>query len=332
MSPIKKNTKEVKMKWFKHSTNSLRDENIRLVMNQFGLKGYARYYMLMEIIAEKMGHQGVESVTYPIKDWCNMISIRSKPLVEYLKYLEEIGEITLYIYDEPEKLNHNSAKLRHNSAELDHNCAELRHNSAELEHNFSKLRHNFVTFITISFRKLLISKGNNPNADNADLKLFKKTFQKVSPDIYKEDIDKADIDKEKEKTHHTKKSHTQLSYPSSSSEPPQDFQFLKFLELYPKKVSDQKKQMAHHQWRLGHHVSETGRILKFLRAKNDASWLAMVESGQDQFIPDPHNFLKNKMYFADVEIPLTDSQRKDLEVKKIVDRLQKKEKGVNKND
>ena len=324
MLSTNKHTKEIKMKWFKHSTNSLRDENIRLVLNRFGLKGYARYYMLMEIIAEKMGYDRSESVTFTIKDWCNMISIRSNQLIEYLEFLQEIGEISLYIYQDNEKLRHNSAELCHNCEKLRHNSAELCHNCAELRHNFSKKFHNFDTSLSISFRKLLISKKNNLNGDEGNLKLVEKNFQKVSLDIYKEDIDKEDIDKDKNKTHHTKKSHTQLSYPSYPSEPPQDFNFLKFLELYPKKVSDQKKQMAHNQWRLGNHVSEIGRIFKFLEAKNQASWLDMISSGKDQFIPDPHNFLKNKLYFSEIEIPLTDRQREDAEVKKIVAILQKK--------
>ena len=41
------------MKWFKHYTNASRSEKLNALRDKYGLEGYARYWLLVELLAEK---------------------------------------------------------------------------------------------------------------------------------------------------------------------------------------------------------------------------------------------------------------------------------------
>lgn len=42
------------MKWFKHDSTAIKDEKIQMIMDEFGLVGYALYFILCELCAEKI--------------------------------------------------------------------------------------------------------------------------------------------------------------------------------------------------------------------------------------------------------------------------------------
>ena len=84
------------MKWVRHHTNSnLNDPVInRIKSSEFGIKGYAYYFILIEIIAGYMEGKD-DDPTVEINDFTlsSHMRCKRKVLIKFLGFLQDIGEI-----------------------------------------------------------------------------------------------------------------------------------------------------------------------------------------------------------------------------------------------
>jgi Domain of unknown function (DUF4373) len=68
------------VKYFPHETDASRSEHLTQLEKKFGLEGYARWFKILERVAEKTDIKtGKCSATYPESDWLKYLSIR-RPL------------------------------------------------------------------------------------------------------------------------------------------------------------------------------------------------------------------------------------------------------------
>jgi len=81
------------MKWFKHYTNASDDEFIARLEDEFGLEGYARWWKLLEVIAQNMGGESGCSATYPWSHWQRFLKGKRRKLEPFLAHLESKGRI-----------------------------------------------------------------------------------------------------------------------------------------------------------------------------------------------------------------------------------------------
>ena len=78
------------MRWFKHLTISNRDEKLLRVQDEFGLEGYGLYWLILEIIGEKIDAAGCTSVTLSSRNWARLCGISSKKLKTFLTFTQNV--------------------------------------------------------------------------------------------------------------------------------------------------------------------------------------------------------------------------------------------------
>lgn len=79
------------MRWFKHDTNSFRDERLALLEAACGLEGYGFYWAVLEVIAEKAPAPGEASASFPVKAWCGLLCISPQSFKRLLEACSAIG-------------------------------------------------------------------------------------------------------------------------------------------------------------------------------------------------------------------------------------------------
>ena len=82
------------MRWFKHMAGASRDAFIVDLEARFGLEGYARWWKLLEVVAEQCRpERGEWTVTYPEATWARLLSAKRKVLRTFLEYCRNVSRI-----------------------------------------------------------------------------------------------------------------------------------------------------------------------------------------------------------------------------------------------
>ncbi len=82
------------MRWFKHMVGASRDAFVVDLEARFGLEGYARWFKLLEVIAEQCRpERGEWSVTYPNTVWCALLKCKPKVLLSFLEHSRNQSKI-----------------------------------------------------------------------------------------------------------------------------------------------------------------------------------------------------------------------------------------------
>jgi len=80
----------VRLRWFKHLTASNRDEKLLQIQDEFGLSGYGLYWIILEIIGEKITGDGCASVTLSGRNWARLCGVSLKKLKTFLVFAQNI--------------------------------------------------------------------------------------------------------------------------------------------------------------------------------------------------------------------------------------------------
>ena len=80
----------VVMKWFKHDTDADESEGLDVLIEEFGLEGYGRWFRLLETIGKKM-ERGSDRchVTYTETKWCEILKVKRKKLGCFLVVIQK---------------------------------------------------------------------------------------------------------------------------------------------------------------------------------------------------------------------------------------------------
>lgn len=82
------------MRWFKHMAGASRDAFVVDLEARFGLEGYARWFKLLEVVAEQCRpERGEWSVSYPEATWARLLSAKRKILRTFLEYCRNVSRI-----------------------------------------------------------------------------------------------------------------------------------------------------------------------------------------------------------------------------------------------
>ena len=85
------------MKWFKHFTDAIRSEKLLALKARHGLEGIARYYMILDSVAEKMDKSDRCSLHYPARDWAKILDYyQVKPM---LIFLQSCADLRLILFE-----------------------------------------------------------------------------------------------------------------------------------------------------------------------------------------------------------------------------------------
>ena len=72
------------MKWVKHHTDANRDEKLLAIRDEFGLEGYAVYWLILETIAEQMTKKRpTPELEMSFKNWRKVTEISPKKLRKF---------------------------------------------------------------------------------------------------------------------------------------------------------------------------------------------------------------------------------------------------------
>ena len=91
------------MRWFRHLADAHRDDDLIRVMDRHGLAGYARYFIILEVIARQMSAGDAHEATFPWRHWEFVLRGRRKQIRELLRdlvvvnlsYTEVDGDLTI---------------------------------------------------------------------------------------------------------------------------------------------------------------------------------------------------------------------------------------------
>lgn len=73
------------MKWFKHMTDASDDELLSFIIDEYGLEGYGRYWLLLEAVAKQMDETSKCSAEYSWKKWQVILRGKRNKLETFLK-------------------------------------------------------------------------------------------------------------------------------------------------------------------------------------------------------------------------------------------------------
>lgn len=77
------------MRWFKHMVASSRDEKLAMLRAEFGMEGYGLYWLILELLAEKVNEKNDTSLTYSAKIWKSFTGISVKKFQKFLSFCSE---------------------------------------------------------------------------------------------------------------------------------------------------------------------------------------------------------------------------------------------------
>lgn len=96
------------------------------------------------------------------------------------------------------------------------------------------------------------------------------------------------------------------------------FSFQDFIEEYPKRVDQWKMNKAANVWKSDGVEQHAGKIKQSICDRIAFSdWREKIGTDQEKYIPDPFTFLKNKLYDKEFERVLSDTEKREIEIKKI---------------
>jgi len=82
------------MKWFRHMTRAFRDESLLELRDEFGLAGYGAYWIILELIGEKLGEKPEDkedpSLRLSDKNWRNFVNFSPKKFQKFLTFLQKL--------------------------------------------------------------------------------------------------------------------------------------------------------------------------------------------------------------------------------------------------
>ena len=78
------------MRWFKHLTCSSRDEKLLMLMDEFGLEGYAVFWLILEAIGETINAEtGTPSLTLSAKNWRKVTTFSPKKFQKLVSFFKK---------------------------------------------------------------------------------------------------------------------------------------------------------------------------------------------------------------------------------------------------
>jgi hypothetical protein len=83
------------MKWFKHKSDSWRDEALMKLRYESGLEGYGLYWMLVEMIAEKMDHTDRCELEMPVSFWASQTGVSVRKFGSLIKKMSDLSLISV---------------------------------------------------------------------------------------------------------------------------------------------------------------------------------------------------------------------------------------------
>ena len=77
------------MIYFKHKVNAHRNENLAVIIDEFGLEGYGLYWIIVEIIAEQMRGDKIKKtwVEYPYVVWRQLTGVSKRKIRIFAEFL-----------------------------------------------------------------------------------------------------------------------------------------------------------------------------------------------------------------------------------------------------
>lgn len=108
------------MKWFKHMSDAGDDPFIAGLVDEFGLEGLARWWLVLETIAKNMDDASTCSVTLPWTKWQTVLHGKRKKLESFLRYCEDESKLFLVVHE-----NKAGTKRKQNENKLEIGCYNL---------------------------------------------------------------------------------------------------------------------------------------------------------------------------------------------------------------
>jgi len=71
------------MNWFKHDSDARRSEKLSEIIENEGLEWYARWFIILEAIAEKMDKSDLCWLSLPVSEWCRLLKVKPQKLLRF---------------------------------------------------------------------------------------------------------------------------------------------------------------------------------------------------------------------------------------------------------
>lgn len=78
------------MRWFKHMTSANRDESLLQIRDEFGVAGYGVYWIILELIGEKITEKNESFLKLSKKNWRKFCEFSPKKFQKFLKTCENL--------------------------------------------------------------------------------------------------------------------------------------------------------------------------------------------------------------------------------------------------
>lgn len=79
------------MQWFRHMTNAADSDDLSFVYDKFGHKGYAMWFMILELVAKEMDYVSAKCHrSLSVNDWCSFLKVKPKILFSFLEHSKNI--------------------------------------------------------------------------------------------------------------------------------------------------------------------------------------------------------------------------------------------------
>jgi hypothetical protein len=83
------------MKWIKHYTNASDGEFLSWLVDEYGLEGYARWWIILEKVGARMDKSDCCSASYSLEKWSSFLKQKQNKMVLFLKQIENKSKIFL---------------------------------------------------------------------------------------------------------------------------------------------------------------------------------------------------------------------------------------------
>lgn len=80
------------MKWFKHDSDAHRNQKLEDLIALYGVEAYGVYWIILELIAEKMDKSNKCSLRLETKKWARKCNISLKKFEKTIIFLSEFSE------------------------------------------------------------------------------------------------------------------------------------------------------------------------------------------------------------------------------------------------
>ena len=83
------------MRWIKHFTNASDGEFLSWLIDQYGLEGYARWWIILEKIGARMDKSDCCSASYSLEKWSSFLRQKQNKMKTFLEQIENKSKIFL---------------------------------------------------------------------------------------------------------------------------------------------------------------------------------------------------------------------------------------------